>query len=199
MNPTFKSFFHGDIGNKADDFYFKYDGKGAKIYYSKITGKRIKKSNIPQNLVEKIQPYDSDFDTGNLLNLKKNYMTEIQKLQDKIKEIDIKLEKCNVADSATIEEKVKKQKDEDNKRREEYKRERKREEEEFFRKLYERMRDYENFKSTENKKNDVDILEKYNIKTRKEWRKWLLNNHPDKGGDDELCSKIINAGRSKGW
>jgi hypothetical protein len=28
---------------------------------------------------------------------------------------------------------------------------------------------------------------------------WSLANHPDKGGDSELCAKIISAGRQMGY
>ena len=44
-----------------------------------------------------------------------------------------------------------------------------------------------------------NILNVKNITTKKEWIKWLLNNHVDKGGECEECTYIISAGRDKGW
>ena len=43
-----------------------------------------------------------------------------------------------------------------------------------------------------------NILETHKIVTRKDWRKWLLENHPDKGGDGELCGQILIAGKAQG-
>jgi len=43
------------------------------------------------------------------------------------------------------------------------------------------------------------VLNKFNIKTKKEWRKWLLNNHPDKGGNTQDCQDVIRAGKAMGW
>lgn len=45
----------------------------------------------------------------------------------------------------------------------------------------------------------LGILEKYNIKTKNEWKDWLKNNHFDKGGDHDTCAHVIAAGKSKGW
>ena len=44
-----------------------------------------------------------------------------------------------------------------------------------------------------------EILTKKNITTKKDWLRWLLENHVDRGGDQQLCSEVISAGRSKGW
>ena len=35
------------------------------------------------------------------------------------------------------------------------------------------------------------IMCKNDIKTRKEWQKWLLKNHPDKGGDEDIA-RLVN-------
>lgn len=44
-----------------------------------------------------------------------------------------------------------------------------------------------------------EVLVRKNITTKKEWLKWLLENHVDRGGDQHICSEVISAGRSKGW
>ena len=204
MNGTFKSFFNGDVGNRSEDFYFKYNAKGAKYFYSKITGKRIAKEIIPAQFHAKIQPYNSELDVGNLLLLRKGYQAEIEKLQMKIAEIDLKVSKASVTDEAGLQKKKEEEDVKIRKRREEYKVEREREQEELLGKLFEYCAKAEaqsepRAKTVPKSKVDISILEQYNITTQKEWRKWLIKHHPDKGGDEELCKRIIAAGRAKGW
>ena len=40
---------------------------------------------------------------------------------------------------------------------------------------------------------------KYGITTKKEYQKWLLKGHPDKGGDPEIAKYVINMAKAKGW
>ncbi len=40
-----------------------------------------------------------------------------------------------------------------------------------------------------------NILAGYGINTKKEWKEWLRKNHPDKGGNQDDCQKVITAGR----
>ena len=52
-----------------------------------------------------------------------------------------------------------------------------------------------NFLSGEHK----SLLDEYNIKTKKDWRLWLIKNHPDKNPNttNDLVQKIIEAGQLK--
>jgi len=43
------------------------------------------------------------------------------------------------------------------------------------------------------------LLIRHRITNKQEWHRWLLVNHPDKGGDTNLCAMIISAGRTMGW
>jgi len=43
------------------------------------------------------------------------------------------------------------------------------------------------------------VLAKYNIHNKKEWKEWLRNNHPDKGGTQEDCRIVISVGREIGY
>lgn len=43
-----------------------------------------------------------------------------------------------------------------------------------------------------NKKKMSDLLRKHNISDRATWRKWILKNHPDKGGDSETFAIVKN-------
>ena len=44
-----------------------------------------------------------------------------------------------------------------------------------------------------------DVLAKYKIHNKKEWKEWLRNNHPDKGGTQKDCQNVITAGREMGY
>lgn len=46
---------------------------------------------------------------------------------------------------------------------------------------------------------NMQILKYFNINDRKEWKDWLRNNHPDKGGNTEDCQYVISAGRNLGY
>ena len=45
----------------------------------------------------------------------------------------------------------------------------------------------------------IGTLQQLGIANRKEWLQWLAQNHPDKGGDTQICSKVLEEGRSQGW
>src|SRR5690242_16316277 len=45
----------------------------------------------------------------------------------------------------------------------------------------------------------IDVLRDLKINNRKEWKDWLRKNHPDKGGDTELCAAVIVEGRKIGY
>lgn len=193
---TFNIFFNVATGNRPDDYYFIHNSKGAKCYYSKITGRKIAKDNIPGQFHDLIKERDLGMNIGQLGDLKKTYLLEIEKLKAKVMEIDLKLAQLNVNDEEVIKEYRRRKEEEDRRdalRREEYQKERK----ELLRKLFERS-SYQKYPSA-NERRDENILSKLNINNKKEWKDWLVKNHPDKGGDSDLCSQVIDAGRNKNW
>ena len=52
---------------------------------------------------------------------------------------------------------------------------------------------------TKTSKETKKMLHKYNIHSKSDWKEWLLNNHPDKGGNTEDCQNVIYAGRILGY
>ncbi len=82
------------------------------------------------------------------------------------------------------------------KEREEEERKRKEilEDEKRARETYERQERQRQFFTRRN-----NILENLGIIDRKSWRQWLLKNHPDKGGDKDLCALVIEEGQRKGY
>jgi hypothetical protein len=185
MEEVFDSFIRGHTGNRSDDYYYTYNSKGSKYFYSKITGKRVAKNDIPAKFHNLIKEKDPGINIGELQNLRNVYLLEIEKLNAKIKEINVKL--LGVDGDEEI-KKYKKQQEEDELRRQEYKRER----EEALRNLFKRF-------NNDNSSVEKDILQELNIHTKREWKDWLVKNHPDRQGDVELCKKVITAGRNRGW
>ena len=41
------------------------------------------------------------------------------------------------------------------------------------------------------------LLDELNITTKESWKIWIVKNHPDKGGDNDLFIRVIKAGRVK--
>lgn len=184
MESIFNDFMHGATGNRPDDYYYMYNTNGAKYFYSKITGKKVAKKEIPEKFHALIKE-NNNLDINGLVNLKDGYVREIERLQAKIKVIDAKLSGADIS-----KENLKRKQEQDAKdraRRDEYEKER-------LRNLFEQ------FANKPSKPVNVDILTKLNINTKRDWKLWLLQNHPDKFSDQShLCAEVITAGRNRGW
>lgn len=195
-------FFKPQVGNRAGDFYFKCNKNGSRYYYSRITGKRVAKEDIPASVINAVQPYDGVSDQAELLKLRNGYVNHIRLLEEKVREIDAKLDKS--IDSEKVQSDHAEQLKKDEERRQEYKQEQKRKIDDFIRKFAPKTSeksgsaDNNNSKSADDS-NNRSILEKFNITTKKEWKSWLINNHSDRGGDIKLCQSVIAAGRAAGW
>jgi hypothetical protein len=192
MEQIFHNFTHGATGNRFDDYYYVYDSRGRRHFYSKITGKKIAKQDIPKDFHDKIKQKEPELDIGKLVALKNVYLTEMNKLKAKVDEIDVKLNTINADTQREYQKRKEEQDQKDELRRQEYKRER----EELLRKIFQQ---HENRPKPSYGNNSYSILQELNISTKKEWKDWLVKNHPDRGGENELCAKVIAAGRSKGW
>jgi hypothetical protein len=184
MESIFNDFINGATGNRPDDYYYMYNANGAKYFYSKITGKKVAKNSISEKFHSLIKENDN-LDINGLLKTKNGYLLEIERLQAKIKVIDIKLQGSDI-----LAENLKRKQEQDAKdkaRIDEYEKER-------LRNLFEQ------FANKPSSSVDVDILTKLNINTKKDWKLWLLYNHPDKRSDQShLCAEVITAGRNNGW
>lgn len=199
-----------------DDFYYILTKNGTINYYSKLSGSRIAKKDIPIDLVPKIKIKDSKEErikeSVDLLKKKVSLQTRIASLQDELKQVNDGLRDRGIY----------------NKEDEEYAYSFVQKQEEILRKRREFMfynstdpsvklniKMDPNFKPNANKFNtnnsndaqqckssynyQAGILEKYNISDKKAWKDWLRDNHVDKGGDNDICAHVIAAGKSKGW
>lgn len=50
-----------------------------------------------------------------------------------------------------------------------------------------------------NRKPDTEILTSNGIVDRRTWLLWLKRHHTDKGGQLELCQRIVSIGRANNW
>lgn len=189
--------FFKTAGNRSDDFYFIYSRNNQKRYYSKISGGPVAKSIIPENLLPGIQERKVDRDleqSAKLIKQKEGYKNKIAILQAKIADIDKQLGILNKSDEEL-------NKYWDDRRFQDHDKEVRqkrftREEQERLRKLFTDM-----YRQTANLRipDTAVFLISMGIHDKYDWKYWLLKNHPDKGGDTELCQRVIRAGRNLGY
>lgn len=170
------------------DYYYKIDVQGRKIYFKKNYRKkfdRISVKSIKPELIPKIPFYGCNADENTIKN-------KLEEIDRQIEEISSAIDK-NEGDYETETQKMKERYES---RKEEYRRER----EEFFEGL-----NFEKF--DKNPKSDqlkvllqygiIDSIDNYTEETsKKRYKSWLLQNHPDRNGDSETCAKVISAFQS---
>jgi hypothetical protein len=69
---------------------------------------------------------------------------------------------------------------------------------EYFEKLFSKYEATKTETKTRNTKTDKktsSILKDRAIETKDEWKIWIVNNHPDRGGDTEMFINVLKAGR----
>lgn len=195
------------IGNKPTDFYYKLTSNARKNYYSKITGKKVTKGEIPLGLIDQIMAMDDSFEILKLVDQKKQYCSKISQLQtqidhykQKILEIDLKLSKVTDDEIYDLYERQQRQAITDKERIRQYEAEEQAAFEELLRKYAAGTNPPKDLPKMEDSlKIESLILQKFNINDKNQWKKWLLINHPDKGGQVLICQEIISAGRQQGW
>jgi len=189
-------YFNGFIGNQPSDFYFKYTNNGKKFYYTKLTGKLVKKDLIPSSILDQIEELKEDKDLVNLVQLvikRDKLLNKIELIQKQLNDVNFQIEqnqikkgnlRTNQEYETIIQDQIRN-----------YKREKevqnakiKRRKQEYFHPPREVIPQINN------------ILDKLKITTKKEWHQWLLNNHPDRFPcNGQICSEVILAGKQKGW
>jgi hypothetical protein len=173
-------------GRTAEDFYYVYAPNGRKVYYSRKTGKRTALERIPKGVVNGIKEIPQNLDKAKLLKQKAAFLEQIKKLQERVTEIDTKLGTKETFDYEAV---LKEEEQEKQKASRREKEERRR----FFENIFKKRKVETEQNSVQR---SVEFLKLHGITTKKEWKQWLLKNHPDKGGEDtELCQKIICYGR----
>lgn len=206
--------YHGGSNATAEDFYYVYDSIGRKFYYYK-DGKngpeRVGKEHINPKILANIGP--------------KNEIATVDELRKSINALDVLIaklskERSNLQERLNFitvnnnpEEIAKSQAkyQEDEALRRERKAKKEAEWKDYLHSFF-REYDQNRAKSRSNPEPDTKpntthdkkyryILVELQITTKKEWKAWLRNNHPDKNSniDITLCQEVISAGRAKGW
>jgi hypothetical protein len=200
---TFDDFFNKNHGTKPDDYFFVYNSKGAKLFYSKLTGK-IKKSDIDPSFIDKIKETKTNPETGEyqhfkiLMHQKTVYLERIQKALNKIDEINKQMSKVKIPPG--YETKYSEQTETEKEFRTHYQDD-KDEFDDFIQREY---KQYEYYWKKPDPDVSTDILKEYGITDKITWKKWLIQHHPDKIGkedknNEELCKNIISAGKKMGY
>lgn len=181
------------VDAKSSDYYYAYDKANRKYYFNRIDGKRVAARDIPKSLIDKIEIKNSDDEKAEkvvdlnefkeqLKRINKNIQEQFERksmAEQKIKKLE---EEIVGFDSQSYDDQIKRRKSEQ-----------KRSWENFIYSSY--FRDVPPAPKTEYK--DEDVLKRLNITTKKEWKEWLLKNHPDKNpsSDQELVTKVIAQGK----
>lgn len=179
------------IGQKASDFYYDFDKAGRRFYFSRIDGKRIAKSSINPQLVDKIQIKSAKDNTIDAFNQLKETEEQIEKCNRTIKDM---MDRKRMLEDRAMNLRVQ-TKDFDSKG---YEDEMSRRKEEVKKAWHDFIFShfFKNVPKSETRENNE--LEKLGIRSKKEWKEWLLKNHPDKNPsiDQELVKRVIALGKT---
>lgn len=199
---------HSDHPN---EYYYKLSATARKLFYKRtlVGHKKIFRANIPVGFIDRIKLYDENKDADMLrskketikkleraveglknldsLNLSaKNYERQKLLLEDRIASCKAYIIQCEEMDSKYSEERYKEE------TREGFKK--------FFEENYNDNNIPENNESTHNLEHYGTLMEEKIMQrcdeeisvVRKRWKRWLVFNHPDKGGDEKICVRVIN-------
>jgi len=178
----------------SSDHYYFIKTINKKQYYETRTNKPIAIKNIPKdvpisNIKERSRDENINLQKKNkydlLIKRADKLRTELEKVEKTIRELkeEVNFEQANETKqkSETAEKEYQKMKKNYGSWYN------------FFDNAYEKRYEYSSERPI------YDVLTKYNILTKRDWKMWLVKNHPDKGGNEEICKSVIVAGRAKGW
>lgn len=190
------------------EYFYRISSNNSKLFYKRTPEgyKRIAKSKIPSTIVDKIKQYDERLDDNPMkyYHESKKQIEELQRRLDNLHLFNLdqhRFDKCkqNLEDRIKSEENTMKYYLEKNAKQSE---KRYKEETRKYGGFHNYFKEkYSNYKINTNvdKKYTNLIKEKIieNMNTpkddaKKKYHRWLVHNHPDKGGDTELCANIIS-------
>lgn len=207
------------ITNPTDhhkEYFYKISSNNRKNFYHRTANghKRIAKAKIPSIFVDKIKPYNANEDPD-LLRSKQYALKKLEKNESDLKRcldgyFSGTISEKNYSRSAEIYmNRIKQYKqyiEHCDKKNKEWAEKRYQEEtrkyggfKNYFKKKYNHYNDRKN-KYTNKYTNKYIVLEKEGIiqgpnnvykDVRGRYRRWLVKNHPDKGGNGERCGEVI--------
>jgi len=197
-------YFYKKVNNRTT--YYRYDNNNPNGYV------RVAKLEINKNILANIKEYDSKIDIIKLTHMndelvarKERILAELDKVNTKLYEIQTEIDKCG----GNYDEEREKIKTRYNNAKQQYG---------GFHQYYYQY--YSQFESKFTKPIDKDLYsncdtlvkygilesvnidktyEYYQVNYKKAWRLWLLENHPDKGGNLLKCQDVISVGRYFKW
>lgn len=197
------------ISRNPEQYYYKKTNNG-KRYFTHIGNKSISRVKLDKSILDDINEYDNSLELIKLFNHKDLLKSKIKKLNAECGRIIMELRdvktKINGRKKPCLERKI-------------YKLEKRlhRERKQFERSFFKEKKKSSNYKSRSRQKRkekeyyyeepvslkpNMIILLKYGITTKKEWKLWLLHNHPDVNHSDDrefCCAEVLLAGRKKTW
>lgn len=199
-------------GFNSDDYYYIKGTNNSKRYYSKINNRIVNKGSIDLSIINQIKEQSSKEKQTKcamtLIDRKSNIELKINELNKKLFEINNELSNIGIYCKQDEINLYNSYVNNDNEIKARFKAEKEKRLKDIFKQHGFNYKNTDksntsdnNFTSNMQSKFNYppNILHDKNIQTRKEWFKWLLENHSDKGGNAEECKNIISAGRDKGW
>jgi hypothetical protein len=178
-NKKKSSFVEKVRSNEASDYYYEYNFSGSKYYFDAKTDKKVPKKDIDSSVIHKISGKGengnsvSEFLSDNPGNY---FYVEVESVSKKTYKIIYQINpRIRIAKNKLPTG------------------------------VFEKIRSGEEalpkFGSHDELLTDYmeDLLKENNITSKKDLKLWLLKNHPDKGGDDELCAIVLSAAKIKGF
>lgn len=203
-------------GDHYKEYYYKISTNGSKLFYKRRAegNKRIAKDKVPQHFIDSIKEYnkDTDFDYQKIVFTTKK---EIEELENKLKNLqnynlteDRYIKSKNIIESRlksrySAVESFDRWNFEQSEQRYKEETEKYGGFEGYFKAKYSNSyTKYQNSSSNSSNCTTItfdDLIEQGIIKdkntskeeAKQKYRRWLVHNHPDKGGNTELCQKII--------
>lgn len=187
----FEDFINGKPhGNTADDYFFMKTLGGTKRFYSKNSGQCIPKKQINSCFISDIKEKSKYEDYMVFMEERLKNKNNIETMKERILRSEERIKELDCILTEDYIEKAKIYEQEEKNRKEKYEKEQRQKFDDSFSK-------YTIKNNVSNPK--ISLLVKYKITSKKEWFSWLLQNHPDKGGDGEICAAVIAEGKNKGW
>lgn len=193
-------------GDHPKEYFYKISKDGKKLFYHRTAEghKKIAKAKIPPEFIDRIKQFDQKVDHNWLADSKNN--------KKKITELETKLARLDILDlsPAQLERSKNILNDQINSMKQFDKYCIGKNNSDYEKRYKEEMRRHGGFKNYFREKwgnlkfkaDDVNILINQGIiktisdpkeEAKKKYKRWLVKNHPDKGGDTELCAQVIGA------
>lgn len=206
------------MSDNPEDYYFKYDKNGKKVYFTKDSDKRIAKINIPEEALNEIKEWNDVCSIDELIEQRDALIQCKLEIEEEINELDARINAVKELNPKlsenTLRKRSRKLKEQEQSKAKKRWGERLSQTEEFLKTLYgDSWRTWwnppttqfqYNIRGTTRMQDDQQstakkFLHTMDITDKTSWFDWLRANHPDKGGNVQTTQAVIENGRLMGW